>query len=548
MRTKVLWVCAFMPAVVAKALNMDRGVKEGWVDAALMGLLAGSGEDMEISVAFAVPPGSRELRGEVRVDLSSQCENNSCRILSVSGEARAAAANTASSLSDASHVSASGARDAAAPAASSPSEASPRVVSDNRYFAVNTAASHLDASHVSTSDTRAAAANTASSPRTLTYYSFPEDFSRLEELPPALMKSAEKILQDARPDLIHIFGTEYPHGAAFAEAFGEPSRILVSLQGLMGECAKHYRAGLPDRVWDSVTLRDLLRNDSLKKQQEKFEKRAVFEKRLLLSAGHAAGRTAFDKGAALAINPGLIYHHLGESLRREFYSYEEEQLPSVTENNAASGRGGEFRRANRSLWVFDRCIPRRIFLSQGNYPLKGAHRLLECLPELISEFPDISVHIAGDAITRTASFRDGLKLSGYGRYLLELVRDHENHVTFTGRLSAERMKEEMLSANVFLSPSSIENSSNSLGEAMLLGVPCAASRVGGIPDLAEDGKEALLYSFEDREAMIAAIRRLFCDRDLCEALGSAASKKARRLFDPSGNTADLLGIYRELTG
>ena len=544
MRTKVLWVCAFMPSVVAKALNMDRGVKEGWVDAALMGLLAGSGENMEISVAFAVPPGSRELRGEVRVDLSSQYENNSCRIVSVSGEAQAAAANTASSPVEASSRSASYARDAAP----SSVEASPRSASDARDFAANTASSLSEASPRVVSDNRYFSANTASSLRTLTYYSFPEDFSRLEELPAALMQSAERILQDARPDLIHIFGTEYPHGAAFAEAFGEPARILVSLQGLMGECAEHYRAGLPDRVWDSVTLRDLLRNDSLKKQQEKFEKRAVFEKRLLLSAGHTAGRTAFDKGAALAINPGLIYHHLGESLRREFYSYEEEQPPSVTENNAASGRGGEFRRANRSLWVFDRCIPRRIFLSQGNYPLKGAHRLLECLPELISEFPDISVHIAGDAITRTASFRDGLKLSGYGRYLLELVRDHENHVTFTGRLSAEQMKEEMLSANVFLSPSSIENSSNSLGEAMLLGVPCAASRVGGIPDLAEDGKEALLYPFEDREAMIAAICRLFRDRDLCEALGSAASKKARRLFDPSGNTACLLQLYHGLVG
>ena len=83
---------------------------------------------------------------------------------------------------------------------------------------------------------------------------------------------------------------------------------------------------------------------------------------------------------------------------------------------------------------------------------------------------------------------------------------------------------------------------------MLLGVPCAASRVGGIPDLAEDGKEALLYPFEDSAGMIGAIRRLFSDCGLCEALGSAASRKARRLFDPEGNAECLVRIYRELIG
>ena len=415
---RILIVCAFMPGCVAKALNLDRGVKEGWVDAALMGLLAGSEADLDISVAFAAPPGSPAIRGEL-------------------------------------------------------------------------------------------------SP--LTCYSFPEDFSRLEELPPALMQSTASILQAARPDLIHIFGTEYPHGAAFAEAFGEPSRSLVSLQGLMGECAKHYRAGLPDKVWNAATFRDLLRSDSLKQQQEKFEKRAIFENRILQSAGHVAGRTAFDKAAALAVNPGLFYHHLGESLRSGFY---------------------------QGAWSYEGCRKHSIFLSQGNYPLKGAHRLLECLPELTKEFPDLQVRIAGDNVAAAESLKGKLKLSAYGRYLRDLSRGFP--VTFTGRLSAEEMREEMLSANVFLSPSSIENSSNSLGEAMLLGVPCAASRVGGIPDLAEDGKEALLYSFENSDEMISAIRRLFCDRDLCEALGSAASQKARRLFDPSGNASRLLQIYREL--
>ncbi len=122
----------------------------------------------------------------------------------------------------------------------------------------------------------------------------------------------------------------------------------------------------------------------------------------------------------------------------------------------------------------------------------------------------------------------------------------EPRVRFAGRLSAGEMKAEMLAANAFVSPSSIENSSNSLGEAMLLGVPCVASRVGGIPDLAEDKKEALLYDFDDSDALFEAICRVFEDRELCESLSENGKKKAVALFSPVDNTQALLEIYKKM--
>ena len=63
------------------------------------------------------------------------------------------------------------------------------------------------------------------------------------------------------------------------------------------------------------------------------------------------------------------------------------------------------------------------------------------------------------------------------------IRELEDKVSFLGPLNAEQMKAEYLRSNVFLCPSSIENSPNSLGEAQMLGVPCVASYVGGIPIL-----------------------------------------------------------------
>ncbi|MBQ9436925.1 MAG: glycosyltransferase family 4 protein [Lachnospiraceae bacterium] len=356
-------------------------------------------------------------------------------------------------------------------------------------------------------------------PFPLEYYSFPEDFSRLESLDSALLNSAKEIVSEVKPDILHIYGSEYPHGPAFARAFSKPEKTLVSLQGLMGECALHYRAGLPENIWKRATLRDFLRKDSLREQQKKFFKRAAFEKELLTSISHVAGRTAFDRQTSLSINPALQYHPLGETLRDCFYA--------------------------EDTWSYEKCRKHSLFLSQGNYPLKGAHRILAQWDAIKNKFPDASISIAGDLITAHKTLKDRLKLSSYGKYLLELSNKKDG-ISFLGKLDAKAMKAAILSSHVTLVPSSIENSSNSLGEGMMLGAPCAAAKVGGIESLAKDGEEALLYDFEKKEEMLDAIFKLFQDARLCGKLGTAAKKRALALFNPAKNAESLLKIYQAI--
>ena len=108
------------------------------------------------------------------------------------------------------------------------------------------------------------------------------------------------------------------------------------------------------------------------------------------------------------------------------------------------------------------------------------------------------------------------------------------------------MKQAYLSANVFVLPSTIENSPNSLGEAMLLGVPCAASLVGGVSNLLADGKEGLVYQSTAPYMLAYYVNQVFAMGDQAETLGAAAREHALKTHDPEKNLRDLLDIYRKL--
>ena len=111
---------------------------------------------------------------------------------------------------------------------------------------------------------------------------------------PELEEELRKITEDYDPDVIHCFGTEYPHTLAVCRAirirrgsFGDP--------GICSLCAEAYFADLPERVTRKVTFRDLVKRDSLRSQQEKFVRRGVMEREAIGLAGNITGRTAWDR-------------------------------------------------------------------------------------------------------------------------------------------------------------------------------------------------------------------------------------------------------------
>lgn len=353
------------------------------------------------------------------------------------------------------------------------------------------------------------------------YFGFREDVSRPEVYDPALEGQLKEILQEFQPDLIHVFGTEYPHTLAMTKCVEDPARLLIGLQGLCFLCAQAYMADLPERVQKRYLFRDLLKQDNIAKQQEKFAMRGENEKEALRRALHVAGRTAFDRQAVEEVNPGAAYHFMNETLRPVFYG---------------------------PRWQLDACERYSIFISQGSYPLKGLHYLLRAMPDILAAYPRAKAYVAGDVITRYGTLKEKLKIGSYGKYCLDLIRQNrlEDHIVFLGKLNSEQMCSQYLKSHVFLSPSALENSPNSVGEAMLLGMPVVSSDAGGVSSMLTSGQEGILYPAGDVSGLKKAVCTLFADDKLAAAYGEKAHARAVRTHDPLNNYRRLLEIYAAL--
>jgi glycosyltransferase involved in cell wall biosynthesis len=156
--------------------------------------------------------------------------------------------------------------------------------------------------------------------------------------------------------------------------------------------------------------------------------------------------------------------------------------------------------------------------------------------------------VAGDVITAHDSLKDKIKISGYGKYILQLIKKNnlEGHVKFLGKLEADMMCARFLKTHVFICPSAIENSPNSVGEAMLLGVPVVSSDVGGVHNLLIDKKDGILYPKNKTNQLKNAVLSIFDDDKLAMSLSSNARAHALVTHDPETNYQRLLEIYNEI--
>ncbi len=320
------------------------------------------------------------------------------------------------------------------------------------------------------------------------------------------------------PDVVHIHGTELSHGLAYIEACGAKN-VCVSIQGLTSVYYRYYLAGLSRwEILMSLTPASLYKGTILG-GAKRFKERGLFEREMLRRVEHIIGRTSWDKAHAWAINPDATYHYGGEILRSDFYE--------------------------GATWNYANCKPHSIFVSQAIYPIKGLHKLLEAMPLVLRHYPDATVRVAKVDITRSKNWKERIKLSDYGNIIRKMIKKYhlQKNISFTGVLDGDGMRKEYLQCNVFVCPSSIENSPNSLAEAQILGVPIIASYEGGVMDMMK-GDEEHMYRFEETEILAHKIVQMFDRKGDVDT--EAMRQEALRRHDPSIIAQDLIKIYDEI--
>lgn len=329
------------------------------------------------------------------------------------------------------------------------------------------------------------------------------------------LEKCRALVRAVRPAVVHVHGTESALGL-LAESSEAP--VVVSIQGLLTICLIMDSRGLDAHLLSSLSPALFLRGSGYVFQRLELRSWSARERRILAAARHVIGRTRFDADVVRVLNPKARYHHCDEVLRPEFWDY---------------------------AWRPADAVPGRVFTTVRGYARKGIGTLLEALALLRdaaergatapAAFPHL--HVAGSFITV-----EGERAVRRAIRALRL----DDCVTLLGTLDAHRLAGELMRAAVFALPSHIDNSPNSLAEAMLVGVPCVASAVGGVPSLARDGSEALLVQDGDPFALAGAMGRMLADTDLAARLSGAARQQARRRHDPDAIRGRMLEIYEEV--
>ncbi len=348
------------------------------------------------------------------------------------------------------------------------------------------------------------------------FFSFNNEHNDIYILRDQRKNRLRDIIFEYNPDIIHIWGTEYPWALETVEICGEAGcldRVFVHIQGLVSNYAKHYLSGIPMEYTRIVGEN----GKTIKDGKLDFEKRGENEMRLIGMVKHVGTRTYWDKACCRAINHDCNLFTSSEVLREEFYN-------------------------STKSWKYSDIEPHTIFVSQASYPIKGFHYLIEALNIVVRDFPDVTVFVGGISPIQLKP------MTSYGSFLRSMIAKYnlKDNIVFCGKLNVEEMIKKYRHSNVFVSPSCIENSSNSVLEAMMVGIPVVSSYVGGLTSFMRNRENSLTYPENETDLLAYHIMECFRDRELCERISRGGVETANCVVSIDKGKDEILKIYETI--
>jgi glycosyltransferase involved in cell wall biosynthesis len=335
-----------------------------------------------------------------------------------------------------------------------------------------------------------------------------------------------------KPDIIHVHGTEYPFGLITRHITRIP--IVVSIQGNLTVYNKKYFAGL--------NMPGLLRRlrsgyPFFKSDHQIWQKRVAIEQEILRKTEYVFGRTDWDRRICLALAPGAAYFHVDEVIRPRFYDLAREGTAGegVIGERVAGEQGIRERAAQEGVGGERAPI---FFTTSSPSFYKGFETVIETARILKDNGMSFTWLVAGlkegDALVKL--IREETEAADLGVLQIRLV----------GILSEEELAGHLSTADVYVQVSHIENSPNSLCEAMLAGMPIVASFAGGTGSLLRDGEQGVLVQDGDPYALAGAMEEMVKYPERYGLMAAEARRVALRRHDPEAIVAGMLDRYVEI--
>lgn len=192
-------------------------------------------------------------------------------------------------------------------------------------------------------------------------------------------------------------------------------------------------------------------------------------------------------------------------------------------------------------------------------PEKGLHDLIDAFIKVTEKYPQAVLTIAGSHIVVQKEFLFDLQHepevqalkafydSNYLEYLQKQIPAHlSSQVVFTGSLAHEELLPYYQNADVVVNPSLSEAFGMSLVEAMATETPVVATKIGGMPEIVNDGVTGLLSEPGDPQALATAIIELISDSRRATAMGRAGRKKVLERYCWSKIAESLVDCYADI--
>ncbi len=318
-------------------------------------------------------------------------------------------------------------------------------------------------------------------------------------------------IHDFNPDIVQIFGVEnfLCNVVPFINC-----KVVVHLQGLANP---YLNAWFPPGIsacsfyYYSFNFIDFLRGIGQKQQYNTFKAIAKREQEYFRIIRFFMGRTGWDNTITRFLAKEAQYFHVEEVLRPDFHTDIQWQLKSKKEIIFIS------------------------VLSPATY--KGFDLILKTAYLLKSKNIEFKWMICG------SSEKDNVV-----KTIEKIVKKKysQNNIFFLGKKTVKELIPLLLDADLFIHPSYIDNSPNSICEAQIIGMPVIAANVGGVSSLIENNKTGILIPANDPYCFCEEIISLLSEPERMEYLGANARDTAKKRHDRDAILKSIESVYQEI--